>query len=261
MKFLLLFLLISIISPLFFLSCVPSKPLDDVEFLPSERLINRLEANRRKIRNFEGVGIIKIESDLYNNSASFRVVMQKPDSIYFIIMGPFGIEMAQAVVTKDEFIFYDAMQNTAYKGLISDEVLKNIFKINLSFGDVLDAFVGSVNLTQNLYKQPDEYNIDYDNYVLTYNDPSKNTTTTYRVDVRELSITNYSIKTADGSIDMEGKYSKFELVESVAVPFSIEVVNKAENQKVHITYRDIVANQSGIHIDFVLPEDASVVTW
>ena len=261
MKFLLLFLIIPIISPVLFLGCVPSKPLDDVEFLPSERLINRLEANRRKIRNFEGVGIIKIESDLYNNSASFRVVMQKPDSIYFIIMGPFGIEMAQAVVTNDEFIFYDAMQNTAYKGLISDEVLKNIFKINLSFGDLIDAFVGSVNLTQNLYKQPDDYKIDYDNYVLTYNDPSKKSTTTYRVDVRELSITNYSVKTADGSVDMEGKYSKFELVESVAVPFSIEVVNKAENQKVHITYKDIVANQSGIHIDFVLPRDASVVTW
>lgn len=261
MKFLFLFLLISIISPGLFLSCVPSKPLDDVEFLPSERLINRLEANRRKIRNFEGVGIIKIESDQYNNSANFRVVMQKPDSIYFIIMGPFGIEMAQAIVTNDEFIFYDAMQNTAYKGLISDEVLKNIFKINLSFGDLLDAFVGSINLTNNLYKQPDEYVVDYDKYVLTYIDPLKKTTTTYRVDVRELSITNYTIKTADGSINMEGNYSKFELVESVAVPFNIEVVNKTEDQKIRITYSDIVANQRGIRIDFVLPEDASVITW
>ena len=68
-----------IVFSLFFLGCVPSKPLDEVEILPSERLINKLEANRRKIRNFEGVGVLKIKSDRYDNSANFRVVMQKPD--------------------------------------------------------------------------------------------------------------------------------------------------------------------------------------
>ncbi|RKY90393.1 MAG: hypothetical protein DRQ13_12690, partial [Ignavibacteriae bacterium] len=67
--------------------CIPSKPLDEIELLPSERLINKLEANRRKIKSFEGVGTIEIESELYDNSASFRVVMLKPDSIYFTIMG------------------------------------------------------------------------------------------------------------------------------------------------------------------------------
>ncbi|HEY7750701.1 MAG TPA: DUF4292 domain-containing protein [Ignavibacteriaceae bacterium] len=243
------------------ISCVPSKPLDEVEILPSERLINRLEANRRKIKNFEGVGVISIESDIINNSASFRVIMQKPDSIYFNIMGPFGIEMAQAVVTDKEFIFYDAMQNTAYTGYITDEVIRNIFKVNLSFNDLLDAFVGSVNLTQNLYKQPNEYNVDFDKYVLTYIDYPKKITTTYRVDVRELAITNFTVKSSDGRIDLEGKYSDFELIEDVAIPFTIEVSNNADNNKIKISYKDVVTNQKGIKIDFVLPDDASLVKW
>ena len=63
----------------FFYGCVPSKPLNEVEILPSERLINKLEANRRKINNFEGVGVLSIESEQYDNSANFMVVMQKPD--------------------------------------------------------------------------------------------------------------------------------------------------------------------------------------
>jgi len=71
--------------------CVPSKPTEDVELLPSERLINKLEANRRKIKNFEGIGVFEIESDQYSNSANFQIVMQKPDSIYFSLLGPFGI--------------------------------------------------------------------------------------------------------------------------------------------------------------------------
>jgi outer membrane lipoprotein-sorting protein len=108
--------------------CVPSKPLEEVELLPSERLINKLEANRRKIKNFEGVGVFEIESEQFNNSATFQIIMQKPDSIYFSVLGPFGIELAQALVTKDSYVFYDALQNTAYRGGVDDDILKKYFQ-------------------------------------------------------------------------------------------------------------------------------------
>lgn len=261
MKKLLIIIIAFINYLLIFQGCIPSKPLDEIELLPSERLINKLEANRRKIKSFEGVGVIEIESNLYDNSASFRVVMLKPDSIYFTIMGPFGIELAQALVTEKEFIFYDVFGNTAYTGEVDEDVLENIFKVNLSFNNLIDAFVGSVNLTDNLYKQPNDYTVDNDKYVLTYIDPTENTTTIYRVDIRELGITSYSLKASDGSIDLEGRYSSFEMLENVAVPFKIEVQNKAENQKVFITYKNIIANDEGIEIDFILPDDATIISW
>jgi len=244
-----------------FEGCVPSKPLEEVELLPSERLINKLEANRRKIKNFEGVGVLKIESDLYNNSASFRVIMQKPDSIYFTIMGPFGIELAQSLVTNDRFIFYDALENTAYTGDVTEDVLRNIFKINLSLTDLLDAFVGSVNLTRNLYKQPDGYFIEGDKYILTYKEAETGITTNYKVDIRELGITNYSLSSQDGSVNLEGNYSGFELIENVAIPFEIEVTNKIENQKIKIEYKNIIINEKNLYVNFKLPEDATIIEW
>ncbi|MCK7528610.1 MAG: DUF4292 domain-containing protein [Ignavibacteriales bacterium] len=86
-----------------------------------------------------------------DNSATFRVVLVKPDSIYLTILGPFGIELAQALVTKQKFTFYDAPQNTAYVGAVNSESLQSIFgRINLSFEDLVDASVGAGNLTQNL---------------------------------------------------------------------------------------------------------------
>jgi Domain of unknown function (DUF4292) len=261
LKFTLFFFAVILLMPFLFNSCIPSKPTEDYELLPSERLINRLEANRRRIKNFEGVGVIEIQSDLYNNDASFRVVMQKPDSIYFTILGPFGIELAQALVTEKDYIFYDALHNTAYTGLVTDEVLQNIFKINLKFSDFLDAFVGSVNLTEHLYKQPDKYSVDYDNYVLTYTDSLTGVETTYRVDVRELGITNYTIQSPNSELNIEGNYSDFQLIENVAVPFHIEITNKAADQKVIIKYKNIVANQRDISIDFELPDDVNVVSW
>ncbi len=245
----------------FFYGCVPSKPLNEVEILPSERLINKLEANRRKINNFEGVGVLSIESEQYDNSTNFRVVMQKPDSIYLTILGPFGIELAQALVTKQNYIFYDALENKAYTGEVNEDILRDIFKINLSFSDLMDAFVGSVNLTRNLYKQPDEYVVEYDKYILTYIDSENKLTTTYKVDIRELSITDYELIADDGLTNIQGKYSNFEILESVAVPFSIEIKNIIAEQKLHIDYRNIVANQRNVYIDFSVPDDATVISW
>jgi len=241
--------------------CVPSKPLEEVELLPSERLINKLEANRRKIKNFEGVGVFEIDSEQFRNSANFQIKMQKPDSVYFTVLGPFGIELAQALVTSDSYIFYDALQNTAYRGKANDDILQNIFRVNLSFSDLVDAFLGSVNLTPNLYKQPTDYSVEGDQYVLTYVDQEQKLTSIYRVDIRQLGITNYILTSKDDRINLEGKYSKFELIENVAVPFNIEVTNKVENQKVKIRYRNIFANSKGLSVKFELPQDADIIEW
>lgn len=241
--------------------CVPSKPTDDVEILPSERLINRLEVNRRRVENFEGNGTINVRAGGVNQSASFRVVLQKPDSLYLTIMGPFGIELAQAVVTKNQFIFYDALNNTAYQGEVDSNILQEIFKIDLAFSELMDAFIGSVNLTDNLYQTPADYNIDYDKYVLTYIDPQTLHKSIYRVDIRELGITDYNIFDQNDNEILEGKYSNFELFESVAVPYKIEVKNTKNNQHVTIDYKNVIVNKRDIVINFKVPSDATIIKW
>jgi outer membrane lipoprotein-sorting protein len=256
-----IFLALSFSLVLIFESCIPSKPTDDVEILSSERLINKLEVNRRRIKSFEGSGTILVRNSQMNNSASFRVVLQKPDSIYLTIFGPFGIELAQALVTKSNFIFYDALKNTAYEGNVDDEVLRDIFKIDLSFNELIDAFIGSVNLTSNLYKQPANYEVIYDKYLITYVDSESFKTSQYKVDVRELGITEYILKDKNGDVTVEGKYSDFGIIEGVAVPYKIELRNKKENQFVSVEYKSMSANKKNIYVDFEIPEDATIIKW
>lgn len=244
-----------------FLGCVPSQPTEEIELLPSERLINRLEVNRRKIRNLEGTGTLSVRTPQLDNNATFRVVLQKPDSLQLTILGPFGIELAEAVVTPEQFLFYDALKNTAYTGQSNSETLQNIFRIDLNFSDIMDAFVGSVNLTENLYKAPDRYEVEYDKYVLTYFDSTRQVIKTYKVDVRQLGITDFQISSFDGNMNIEGKYSKFEIIENVAIPYRIEVSNRRQNQRINIEYKKITANRPSISIDFTLPDDATVIKW
>lgn len=241
--------------------CVPSKPVEEIEILPSERLLNKLEANRRRIKNFEGSGTITIKSSQMDNSATFRIVVIKPDSVYLTIMGPFGIELAQALVTNKDFTFYDALRNTAYQGGLNDDVLKQIFKIDLSFTDLMDAFVGSVNLTNNLYKTPSKYEVIYDKYFLSYNDSLTGNISTYEVDVRNLGIINYLLSSNDNKPVLEGNYTKFDIIETVAVPTHIEVQNKKQDQLIIIDYRSMTANKKSIFVDFNLPSDAEIIKW
>jgi outer membrane lipoprotein-sorting protein len=262
LKLIFVFLSLASIFSIFALSgCIPSKPTEEVEILSTERLMTKLEANRRRIRSFEGNGTITIKSDDFNNSASFRIVLVKPDSLYLTITGPFGIELAQALVTRKDFIFYDALQNTAYKGLQSSDILRQIFKIDLSFGDIMDAFIGSVNLTNNLYRSPNNYQVIYDKYMLTYKDSATNNIAEYEVDVRNLGILHYLLKNSNGNDLLEGKYSNFELLETVAIPAKIEVMNRKQNESVVIDYKGMNANKKNIYIDFKLPDDASIIKW
>jgi len=241
--------------------CVPSQPTEEFELLPSERLTNKLEANRRKIKSFEGSGTIFVNTPSMDNSATFRIVLQKPDSIYLTIMGPFGIELAQALVTKEKFTFYDALKNTAYIGDVNSNALQSIFRINLSFEDLLDAFVGSVNLTSNLYRAPDNYYVEDDRYVLTYLDSARTSKTVYKVDVRQLGITDYQLFGLDEALTLQGKYSDFELLENLAVPYKIAIENKTDDQKINIEYKKIIVNKKNILIDFKLPDDATIIKW
>ncbi len=244
-----------------FNGCVPSQPSDEVELLPSERLINRLEVNRRKIRNIEGTGTLSVRTPQLDNNATFRVILQRPDSLQLTVLGPFGIELAEAVVTSRNFVFYDALQNTAYTGDSNNEALMNIFRIDLNFNDIMDAFVGAVNLTENLYKAPDLYEVQYDKYILTYFDTTRQVIKRYKVDVRQLGITDFEIVSFNGDPIVEGKYSRFEIIENVAVPYRIEVANRKQNQRINIEYKKITANRNSIRIDFSLPEDATIIKW
>ncbi|HMN23459.1 MAG TPA: DUF4292 domain-containing protein, partial [Ignavibacteriaceae bacterium] len=139
---------------------------------------------------------------------------------------PFGIELAQALVTKDKFTFYDELKNTAYIGAVNSNALQSIFRINLSFEDLLDAFVGSVNLTNNLYRAPDNYYVEDNRYVLTYLDSARTNKTIYRVDVRQLGITEYQLFGLDDELMLEGKYSDFELRCLIKLQSKIKLMNR-----------------------------------
>lgn len=239
--------------------CVPSKESqeneEDAKVIPAERLIKKLEANRRKIRTFEGTGIIDVESPQITAKASFEVQLKKPDTIKFSVYGPFGIDLARALVTGDEFVFYDVMQNRVYSGSNKGKTLQNIFKINISFEDLMDAFAGSVNLTDKLRSTPNNYKQDDDGFQISYINEGTGSISRYYIKDEDLSIRNYVLADSKNNPVFEGNYYEFRDFEGVAIPYKVIVENKDENQKVTIEYRNIVVNEEIGDLKINLPDD------
>lgn len=241
--------------------CVPSKPVYEEEILPADRLVKKLEANRRKIKTFEGSGILNVQSPQLDAKATFEVYLKKPDSLKFIIYGPFGIDLAQALVTHSEFMFYDVMKNTVYKGRSDNNILKKIFHVDLSFEELIDAFAGAVNLTSKLRLEPDKFDLTDKNYHLTYYDSLAGKQSEYQIQITDLAITNYKLFKLPNILLFEGIYSDFDYVNKVAIPYFTTVQNKISNQKISIDYRNIIVNERIDKLTLDIPSDAKISIW
>ncbi len=251
-------IIVFILLLIFAISCVPSKPVYEEEVLPADRLVKRLEANRRKIKTFEGSGILNIESPKLDAKASFEIFLKKPDSLKLVIYGPFGIDIAQALVTNSEFTFYNALKNVVYKGRTDKNVLKKIFHIDLSFAEMIDAFAGSVDLTDKLRLQPDEFKLTNEDYYLTYRDSLTGKQSEFIIQINNLAIKKYELYKDPGILLFEGQYSDFEINNRVAIPYKNVIQNKIDNQKVSIDYRNIKVNENLENLTLEIPRDAKI---
>ena len=70
--------------------------------------------------------------------------------------------------------------------------------------------------------------------MLTYKDSATSNIAEYEVDVRNLGIIHYLLKNSGGTDLLEGKYSNFEILETVAIPAKIEVMNRKQDETVLI---------------------------
>jgi outer membrane lipoprotein-sorting protein len=244
-----------------FYGCAPSVTNLEEESLPYDRLVKKLEGNRRKIKSFVGTGVLNVESAELTAKGNFEVNIKKPDSISISIYGPWGIDLAHAMVTKRDFVFYDVMNNVVYKGDISKPVLREIFKVDLTFDELIDAFAGAVNLTDKLRLDPTEYDNKGDDYIMTYADSTKKVKSVYQISQKKLEIKKYGYYKFPNNLALQSTFSDFKIIDEVPIPYKIVVENKLNKQKINIEYRNITVNTEIEDMNLNIPSDAEIIEW
>ena len=258
-KSLFVFLIAALISQLYLNGCAPSTPVLVDRMISSDRLIKRLEANRRKIKSFVGTGSISIKTAELDAKSSFQVEIKKPDSVKVSFYGPFGIDLAFALITPQNFQFYDAINNIYYKGKVKPGVMKDILKVNISFDELINVATGSVNLTDKLRSEPNKFEAVDDLYKLTYIDSVSRKSSIYWIRSEELEIRQYQQNDLNGKNLVDAKYSGFKKMEETPIPSQINLNDLLNNQKIKIEYRTIEVNKEIGKLKIDIPDDAKII--
>ncbi len=254
MKFITALLLVTIIA-----SCSTSKEISSERILSPERLITKLEANRRKVRTFSANGTINIKNGSTTIESIFEVNVKKPDSIKVDVFGPFGIELAQILITRDKFLFYDSINKTAYKGLTDDSTIKKALKIGLPFDMLIDAFTGSIDLSDKLRRKPDEYTYDENYSYIKYVDSTAGSINEYEINTKNFTVKKIKAGNLVKGNLVEAKYDNYKQFGDVLVPLVISMNFPENKQSLIINYKNVSINNNSLNILFELPSDTKYV--
>lgn len=81
----------------------------------------------------------------------------------------------------------------------------------------------------------------------------------FRLEIWRLN--KYELYKNEKTLLLDGVYSDFEMFDNVAVPSTVVINNKLNNQKITIDYRKISVNENLQNLKLEIPKDVVVKIW
>jgi outer membrane lipoprotein-sorting protein len=245
-----------------FLACTGAKENAVLEKIPVKEIKQKVNDQFKKIESIEAEGTIAFDSPDMSNSGYIELSLKKPDSIYFKIEGPFGIDVASALITRKDFVYYNVQENKVIMGPTTAINIGAILRIKVSFDELINSFSGS-------FYFPDEDSDSIDaasennSYVLQIKkDFGKKK---YLIEPQTYTVNNYSVYNNKGKIILEVDYSKFE-TESTPdgtfyFPDQITIHRPDVKQTVWLSYESKEINKKDLSFKIKYPKSAKIVLW
>ncbi|MCX7984622.1 MAG: DUF4292 domain-containing protein [Bacteroidetes bacterium] len=208
---------------------------------------------------FFAEGKLTVETPSFAHTGSFTVYLKRPDTLFLLIQGPFGLKIGSGLFTPTSFMFYNSIQNQLITGAPTIENLSRIFHIPLTFNDLLDMFVGGSLFTDDR-RPPDDVSFEPELTILTYSDAHG--IRKYWIDNSTHQLHRVQIYNSTNSLLLEQTYKNFHDVQSTKVPYSIQVVNVPNNQRIALSYSTVsTQNHWSKSFQVTYPENAERIRW
>jgi hypothetical protein len=236
-------------------SCTPGATIDKT--ITVDEVKRRVNANSNRISSVDAEGSIYFETPEESNSAFMTLSIHKPDSLYAKFQGPFGITAGNVLVTRENFIYFNALENIVIKGPSSPLNLGAVLRIRVAFDDLISGLSSSMTFEDVTSENTDLTVLD-DQYVLTV---MGNINRKYWIN-SNFSILRYIEYTGSSTNpSLEIKY--FDHIEDGGkyFPKKIEINRPDASQYVAIDFRDFTLNKNRLNFKIVLPETAKVIQW
>jgi hypothetical protein len=206
----------------------------------------------------EAVGSVAVETPTFSNSGSFELHVKKPDSLLVKIEGPFGIDVANVLLTQEKFLIYNSLQNQIIRGTTSKRAIGSLLNIDIDFSDILNLFGGIVSLDHES-ALPSEYSVDNNQYMLVFQSSSE--ISRYWIDPDFFSITRIRVQDSQGNPVREVEFSDFRTQNTIWLPYHMKVSDYRGGKSVTLVYSDARVNIQNVTFPFAFPENAEQIDW
>lgn len=236
---------------------VPSANLTGRSISPE--IVQRIvRVNREKVQSLTGSGTLTVETPETAQSGSFELLLHKPDSILVKVEGPFGIHVGAVLLTRTDFSFYNSLQNQLITGSVNASNLKRIFRINLTFDEMLSLFTGGSFFAGD-DEAPDSVTVEDNQFVLTYG--KELGSRRYWIDPRTLLISKIQHIDATGKLVLEERFEKFRDLGDVSLPRQIRLTQHQARRVVAVAFSSLAINTGDVPLVLDVPTNAERVRW
>lgn len=246
-------------------ACTGSADNTHLEKIPVRDIKQGLNLSSGLIETMEASGNISFDSPEQSGSGWIELKIKKPDTVFVKIEGPFGISIVNALITRNNFIYYNAQENKAITGPSSEINIGAILRIKVSFDELISGFTGSFSFEESA---DDSTTADSEkNLYVIRNDGADGSKLFY---VEPSGFSGYSIhkyKSIDvnSSTQVEVNYSKHSEERaggrSVLLPSVIKINNPGKKQTVYVDYVDREINKKNLTFKMKIPKSAEVIEW
>lgn len=221
----------------------------------AETLLQRTEA----ISELYAEGKITVETPSFAQTGSFVLFLQKPDSLYLTLQGPFGLKVGSVLLTRKEFFFYNSIENKLITGETTEENLAHLFRLPLTFDDVVGMITGGTLLAEDRHF-PDELLTENEATVFVYN--TEDGKRKYWIDPETTSLLRMQILDTDGNILIEQRFNNFRTVGTKRLPFVVQISQLQREQRLVLSYSTIKFQRpTDQKIFFSIPQNAEHIRW
>lgn len=249
-------LFVSVVFILGGCSSVPSANLTGRSISP-ELVQRNVKVNKEKVQSLTGSGTLSIETPEIAQSGSFEMLLHKPDSILVKIEGPFGIHVGAVLLTRSDFSFYNSLQNQLITGTVNASNLNRIFRMNLTFDELLSLFTGGSFFDGD--ESPDSITVEDNQFVLTYGKESGSRR--YWIDPGTMLIAKIQHIDATGKLDLEERFEKFRDLGDASLPRLIRLTQHQARRVVAVAFSSLTINTDDVPLMLDVPTNAERVRW
>jgi outer membrane lipoprotein-sorting protein len=217
-----------------------------------------VQVNHDRVQSLNGSGNITVETPEIAQSGSFELVLHKPDSILVKIEGPFGIHVGSVLLTRSGFVFYNSLQNQLITGSVNAANLNRIFRINLTFDQLLNLFTGG-SFAAGDKNAPDSLVIEENQFVMSYGNSAG--ARRYWIDPATLLISKIQHTDSKGKLVLEERFEKFRDLGDAWLPRQIRLTQHQAHRVVAVAFSSLAINAGGVPLVLDVPTNAERVRW